>query len=246
MTQKAVAIVTGASRGIGAEVAKRLGKDGVAVAVNYAANQVEAQKVVDAIKAAGGRAACVRSDISNPDEVRSLFDFAEQTFGPVTIVVNTAGVNTREPLSLIETDDDTFDHIFSVNARGTFYILRESGRRMPNGGRIVNFSSSVRHSIVPGFAVYSGSKAAIAAMSRMFAHELRGREITVNCISPGPIATDFFMEGKSDEMVRHYVSQGPIPRLGTPEEVAGAVAFLVGPDGKWVNGQEILVNGGWI
>lgn len=245
MTQAAgVAIVTGASRGIGEAIAKRLAKDGHAVIVNYAAVTEDAEKVVSDIRKADGRALVVRADVSSAEEVKNLFNIAEKEFGPVNIVVNNAGVNVRAPTMLIDTDDDSYEHIFETNARGTFNMLREAGRRMQKGGRIVNFSSTVNALSVPGFTVYGATKAAIEAMTNLFSKELSGREINVNCISPGPTATEFFYQGKSDELIQSYTKMRPVNRLAKPEEMANVVAFLVGPDSTWVNGQTIMVNGG--
>lgn len=246
MTRVGVAIVTGASRGIGAEIARRLAKDGYAVVVNYASNENDAAKVVSDIRQTFGQAVACRADVSSADEVKELFDNAEQELGPVTVVVNNAGVAAPKPTNVADMEDDTFDHMFDVNVRGTFNMCREAVRRMGPGGRIINFSSSMVELGHAGFAVYGASKAAVSTLSRMLAQELRGREINVNSIAPGATETEFFTQGKSPEMQKFYQSGSPYDRLGHPEEIASVVSFLVGPDGRWVNGQNIRVNGGAI
>lgn len=244
MTRVGVAIVTGASRGIGAEIAKRLAKDGYAVVVNYANSKQDAEKVVAEIRQSFGQAVACRADVSSAEEVKELFDNAEQEFGPVNVVVNNAGVGAPKPTNVTEMEDDTFDHLFDVNVRGTFNMCREAARRMGPGGRIVNFSSSMVELGHAGFAAYGASKAAVSAFTRILAQDLRGREINVNSIAPGATETEFFTQGKSPEMQKFYRSGSPHDRLGHPDEIASVVAFLVGPDGRWVNGQNILVNGG--
>lgn len=246
MRETGVAIVTGASRGIGAEIAKRLGRDGFAVVVNFVAVEREAELVAETITAAGGRAVCAQGDVAKRSDVKRIFDRAEMEFGPATVVVNSAGVAPPSPTPLLDLDEDTFDHILDVNVRGTFHVLREAGERLDRGGRIVTLGSSVVELGHSGFSVYAASKAAVSTMSKIFARELRGREINVNTISPGPVRTDFFLHGKSEETIRFYAQLTPYERLGTPDEIADVIAFLVGPDGRWVNGQNIIVNGGMI
>lgn len=241
-----VAIITGASRGIGEQVAKQLALLKHSVVVNYAGRQELAEAVVAQILESGGQAVAVRADISNPDEVRELFESASEEFGPVTAVVNNAGVNLLKFKNLEDVDDDSFQHIFDVNTRGTFNMLREAARRLQAGGRIVSISSSVMPLAVAGLSVYAGSKAAIEAFSVILAKELRGREITVNCVSPGPTATEFFFQGKSDQAVQDFADLSPLERLGQPEEIANVVTFLLGPSGGWINGQVIRVNGGLV
>lgn len=241
---KKVAIVTGASRGIGAGIAKKLAFDNFAVVVNYAGNQQKADEVVNDIKAAGGEAIAVQGDISNSQDVAYLFDTAEQEFGGVDVLVNNAGVQTPTLTNIADTDDDLYDRLFNTNTRGTFLLLRQAAKRLRTGGHIVNFSTSVVGLALPGYAVYAGSKAAIEVFTNILAKELRGRNITVNAIAPGPTATDLFYQGKSEELIQKFAQQSPLERLGQPEDIANAVAFLVSPAGSWVNGQTIRVNGG--
>lgn len=239
---KKVALVTGASRGIGAAIAQRLAEDGCAVIVNYANSPAAADALVAQLTQRGLQAAAVQADVSNADEVRRLFDSAERIFGSVDVLVNNAG--SLKVLPLAETTDQAFDQAFALNVRGSFNTLREAAQRMRNGGRIINLSSSVLAMNLPGYAIYSGTKAAVEAITRVFAKELRGRDITVNAVAPGPIATDLFLNGKTDEQIEQFARMAPLERLGQPDDIARVVAFLAGSDGGWINGQTLRANGG--
>jgi 3-oxoacyl-[acyl-carrier protein] reductase len=239
-----VAIVTGGSRGIGAAVAARLARDGFAVVVNYSGDPAPAEAVVRAIEAAGGRALTARADVSDPGAVRTLFDAAEAAFGGVDVLVNNAGIMTLAAIGDME--DAAFDRLIAVNLKGTFNTLREAARRLRAGGRIINFSSSVVGLLQPTYAVYAATKAGVEAMTAVLARELRGRNITVNAIAPGPTATDLFLKGKSQDVVDRLAKLAPLERLGEPADIAAAVAFLAGPDGAWINGQTLRANGGII
>ncbi len=238
-----VAIVTGASRGIGAAVAKRLGADGFAVVVNYAGDPAPAEQLAREI-GAGGYALAVRADVADPAAVRELFDAAEREFGGVDVLVNSAGIMPLAPLS--EMDDATFDRVVAINLKGTFNALREAAKRLRKGGRIINFSSSVVGLLMPTYAAYTATKAGVEAMTSILAKELRGREITVNAVAPGPTATDLFLKGKSQETIDRFAKGPPLERLGEPKDIANVVSFLAGPDGGWVNGQTVRANGGII
>jgi 3-oxoacyl-[acyl-carrier protein] reductase len=237
-----VAIITGASRGIGAEIAKRLSHDGFAVVVNYANSAAEADALVAQLNAEGGQAIAVKADIASAADVRHLFEETEKQLGKVHVLVNNAGMLKTLPLA--ETSDELFDHTFNINARGTFNTLREAGARMNDGGRIVNFSSTTLALNLPGYAIYNATKAAVEAFTHVFAKELRGRGITVNAVAPGPVATELFLHGKSEEQVQQFAKMPPLERLGQPQDIAGVVSFLVGPDAGWVNGQILRANGG--
>jgi 3-oxoacyl-[acyl-carrier protein] reductase len=239
-----VAIVTGASRGIGAAVAERLAGDGLAVIVNYSSNAAPAEALVRKIEAAGGRAIAAQADVADPGAVRRMFDSAESAFGGVDVLVNNAGLMTLA--NVADTDDAAFDRLVSINLKGTFNTLREAAKRLRSGGRIINFSSSVVGLLMPTYAIYGATKAAVETMTRVLAKELRGRNITANVVAPGPTATDLFLTGKSQEVIDRFAKAPPLERLGQPQDIAGVVAFLAGPDGGWVNGQVLRANGGII
>lgn len=239
-----VAIVTGASRGIGAAIAQRLARDGFTVVVNYAGDAQAAAAVVSNIEAAGGRALTAQADVADPAAVRRLFDAAETAFGGVDILVNNAGVLQQAPL--IDADDAQYDRVLDINLKGSFNTMREAGRRLREGGRIINFSSSLVGTLLPTYGVYVASKAAVEAMTHILSKELRGRRITVNAVAPGPTATELFLKGKPDALVEQLAKAAPLERLGTPEDIANVVSFLAGSDGSWVNGQVLRANGGMI
>jgi 3-oxoacyl-[acyl-carrier protein] reductase len=239
-----VAIVTGASRGIGAAVAERLGQDGFTVIVNYSGDASPAEALARKIEANGGRALTAKADVSNPVAVRGMFDAAEAAFGGVDVLVNNAGIMQLSAIS--DTEDASFSRQIDVNLKGTFNTLREAARRLRDGGRIINFSSSVVGLLQPTYGVYAATKAAVEAMSSVLTKELRGRGITVNAVAPGPTATDLFLKGKPQEVVDRLAKLAPLERLGQPADIANAVAFLAGPDAAWINGQTLRANGGII
>ena len=239
-----VAIVTGASGVIGAAVAERLAKDGCTVVVNYVGNSASAATVVARIEAAGGRAVAAQADISDVAAVARMFDSTETAFGGVDVLINNAGIMNLATIA--DSNDALFDRHIAVNLKGTFNTLREAARRLRDGGRIVNFSSSVTSSLLPTYGVYAATKAAVEAMTNILAKELRGRNITVNAIAPGPTATKLFLDGKPQEVIERLAKLAPLGRLGQPRDIADAVAFLAGPDGAWINGQTLRANGGII
>jgi len=239
-----VAIVTGASRGIGAAVAERLAADGFTVIINYSGDATSAAALARRIEGKGGRALTVQADVSDAQAVRRMFDSAEAAFSGVDVLVNNAGVMTLSRLA--DADDATFEHHVAVNLKGTFNTLREAANRLRTGGRIINFSSSVVGLLQPTYGIYAATKAAVEAMTSVLAKELRGRAITVNAVAPGPTATDLFLNGKSAELIDHIAKLAPLERLGAPADIAAAVAFLAGPDGAWINGQTLRANGGII
>ncbi|HEY4252752.1 MAG TPA: SDR family oxidoreductase [Roseomonas sp.] len=239
-----VAIVTGASRGIGAAIAERLARDGFTVVVNYAGSQAPAEALVRKIEAAGGHALAAQADVAEPEAVARMFDAAEAAFGGVDVLVNNAGIMKLAPIA--DSDDALFDSHIAVNLKGSFNTLRQAARRLRNGGRIVNFSTSVVGLKLESYGIYAATKAAIEAMTAILAKELRGRSITVNAVAPGPVATELFLNGKSPELIERMAKMNPMERLGTPEDIAAVVAMLVGPDGGWVNGQVLRANGGVI
>ncbi len=238
------AIVTGASRGIGAAIAARLATDGYPVVINYAGNKAAADDVLASIDKAGGRAMLFQGDVSDTASVARMFDAANKEFGGVDVVVNNAGIMKLAPIA--DTDDALFDSHVAINLKGTFNVLREAAKRIRSGGRIVNLSSSVVGLYFPGYAVYAATKAGIEAMTRVMVKELRGRNVTVNVIAPGPTGTALFLDGKPQSVIDELTHLAPLERLGRPEDIANAVSFLAGPDGAWVNGQVLRVNGGVI
>lgn len=239
-----VAIVTGASRGIGAAIAERLAADGFTVVVNYAGKAAEAEALVAKIEAAGGRAISAQADVSDPAAVARMFDAAQAAFGGVDVLVNNAGI--MKLATLAESDDALFDSQVAINLKGVFNTLREAAKRLRAGGRIVNLSSSVVGLKPATYGVYAATKAGVEAMTHILTRELRGRNITVNAIAPGPTATALFLDGKPQEVIDNLARAAPLERLGQPGDIAAAVAFLAGPDGGWINGQIIRANGGII
>ncbi len=239
-----VAIVTGASRGIGAAVAERLAKDGLAVVVNYSGEAAPAEALVDKIEKSGGRALSAKADVRDAASVRRMFDATETAFGGVDVLINNAGIMRLSAIA--EMEDGAFDELVAVNLKGTFNTLREAAKRLRDGGRIINFSSSVVGLYQPNYAGYAATKAGVEAITRVLAKELRGRNITVNVVAPGPTGTELFKKANTVESTERLRKLSPLERLGEPIDIANAVAFLVGADGAWINGQVLRANGGII
>ena len=241
-TQKS-AIVIGASGGIGRAVARRLAQDGFAVAAHYAGNPTRAEETVKAIKSSGGRAIAIKADVASEADVDRLFKSTLKTFGTIDVVVHAAGIM---PMGRIEQGDlATFDKVIATNLRGSFIVLSRAARHVSTGGRIVAFSSSVVAKSFPGYGPYIASKEGVEGLMRVLANELRGRNITVNAVAPGPTGTELFLAGKSDDLIDELARMAPLERIGTPADIAAAVSFLAGPDGAWVNAQVIRANGGF-
>jgi 3-oxoacyl-[acyl-carrier protein] reductase len=244
MMQKAgTALVTGASGGIGKGIAERLAADGFSVVVHYGGNAAKAEEVVRGIEAAGGKAIAVGADISKAVEVQQLFEKAKAAFGDLTVVVNSAGIMTLAPL--VKGDIDAFDKIIATNLRGSYLVMSEAANHVVDGGRIIVFSSSVLGKNFPSYGAYIASKSGVEGLTRVLANELGQRKITVNAVAPGPVATELFLKGKSEEVIAGIVKMAPLGRLGEVDDIVGLVAFLVGREGGWVNGQIIRVNGGY-
>ncbi|WP_174575717.1 SDR family oxidoreductase [Nocardia miyunensis] len=236
-----VAIVTGGSGGIGGAVARRLAADGMTVVVHYAGSAARAREVVESITAAGGVAIALSGDVADEGEMRQLFDTVQERFGGVDVVVNTAGIMLLAPVA--EMDLDAFDRMHRINVRGTFVVSQLAARGLRSGGALINFSTSITRLQPPTYAAYAATKGAVEAMTLILAREMRGRDVTVNVVAPGPTATPLFLDGKSDEQIGQLAAAPPLERLGTPEDIAESVAFLAGP-GRWVNGQIVYANGG--
>jgi 3-oxoacyl-[acyl-carrier protein] reductase len=239
-----VAIVTGASRGIGAVIARQLASEGFAVAINYANSASVASALVVELRQAGHLAIAIKADVANAADVNRMFNETEAQLGKVDVLVNNAGILNVLPLA--QHSDELFEQTFAINTRGTFNTLREAATRLNAGGRIVNFSSSTVAMNLPGYAVYIASKAAVESLTQVFAKELRGRNVTVNAVAPGPVATELFLHGKSEEQIQTFARMPPLERLGQPQDIANVVSFLVSPAASWVNGQILRTNGGLV
>jgi 3-oxoacyl-[acyl-carrier protein] reductase len=236
------AIVTGASRGIGRSVALRLARDDFAVVVNYVTNRDKAAEVVKEIIGVRGRAIAVQTDVADPGGVARLFDEAERAHGKIGVVVNSAGIMRLAPIASGSVED--FDAVFNVNVRGTFNVLQQAAKRVAEGGRIITISSSVLGMNFPSYGAYAASKAAVEVLTRILAHELRGRDISVNTVAPGPTGTEMLFEGKTQEQIDRLAQIAPKGRLGTPEDIASVISFLASPEGGWINAQTLRANGG--
>jgi 3-oxoacyl-[acyl-carrier protein] reductase len=235
-----VAIVTGASRGIGRAVAERLGRDGYAVVVNYVGNAAAAADVVAAIEAAGGKALAVQADVSRLTDIERLFDQAQQAFGAPDVVVASAGTGHFAPHALVAEAD--YDRVFDLNAKGTFFVLQQAARRVRDGGRVIALSTAGTQMPLPAAGLYAASKAAVERFAFSLAKELGARQITVNVVAPGATDTDGLIMDEAS--IAQIVAQTPLGRLGAPADIADVVGFLAGPDARWMTGQLVNVNGG--
>ncbi|HXQ70120.1 MAG TPA: SDR family oxidoreductase [Pyrinomonadaceae bacterium] len=238
-----VALVTGGSGGIGRVVSLRLAKDGFSVVLHYAGNAEKAEQVANEIKAADGQTVVIQADVSNETDVERMFKQIIDTFGRIDVVVHTAGI--MPVMTIAETDLTVFDRIISTNLRGTLIVFKHAAKNVAEGGRIMAFSSSVIAKSFPTYGPYIASKAGVEGLVHVLTNELRGRNITVNAVAPGPIPTELFLKGKSEARIDEFKEMSPLERLGQPEDIAGVVSFLAGPDGGWVNGQVVRVNGGF-
>jgi 3-oxoacyl-[acyl-carrier protein] reductase len=240
-----VAIVTGGSRGIGAAIATHLGSQGVKVIVNYLRNREAADITVAAIRGAGGEAHSIAADVSQTEHVRRLFRESIDHFGSLDILINNAGYAQREAVPIAETSDDLYELVFASNTRSAFLCMREVAAHLREGGRVINISSTGVATGYPGYGVYNAAKSGIEIFTRVFAKEMQGRHVTVNCVAPGATATESWKEHKPQPMLEMIAKLSPLHRLGTPADVATVVGFLVRSDAEWINGQTIRLNGGF-
>lgn len=239
-----VALVTGAARGIGRAIALRLARDGASLIVNFSGSAQQAQETVGLIEQGGGRAAAVQADVSKVGDVKRLFDACNEKFGPLDILVNNAGVMFTKPV--VEVGEEEFDRLFAVNVKGAFFCCQEAAKRMAEGGRIINLSSSTTALMLPGYAAYVATKGAIEQFSHVLAKELGPKGITVNVVSPGPTETELFGQGKTEEQKQQFARMAALGRLGQPQDIADVVALLASDDARWITGQNIRANGGLI
>lgn len=241
LTNKVV-LVTGASRGIGAAIARKLSSEGAKIIVNYAGGKDAADQVVAELKENGGDAIAIQADVSKSADVKNLFDTAIAHYGKIDVLVNNAGVMILKPIK--DTTDEDFERQFDINVKGTFNTLREAAAKLADKGTVINFSTTVNRVMIPTYATYVATKSAVEQFTRVFAKEMGPRGINVNSVSPGPTSTDLFMNGKSQEVIDRLASMAAFNRLGKPEEIAEVVAFLASDAAKWITGQNIGVNGG--
>lgn len=238
-----VIIVTGSAKGIGATIAKTLASKGATLIINYASSKTDADSVVTEIMNTGGKAISVKADVSKSEEVKQLFDTTINQFGKVDILINNAGIAIYK--SIKDTTDEDFDRIFDINVKGTFNTMREAASRLSDGGRIINFSSSVTRLMLPTYGTYTATKSAVEQMTRVFAKEIGNRNITVNSVSPGPVNTELFTQGKSDETIARLASMSAFNRIGETNDIANVISFLITDEAQWITAQNIGVNGGF-
>lgn len=239
-----IALVTGSSRGIGRAMAERLSCEGASVAINYFNNSNSAREVVAGIETAGGEAIALQGDVSKLEDIQGLFDQTIKHFGRLDVLINNAGIRISKNVADIK--EAEFDRLFAINVKGTFFACQQAARRLSNGGRIINVSSTVTRMMLPGYSIYAASKGAVDQITRVLAKELGGRNITVNAVSPGPVDTDLFRDGKSEEQIQQMAQMAALGRIGQVQDIADAVAFLASEAARWITGQSIHVNGGYI
>ena len=238
-----VAIVTGASRGIGRQVAIQLAQSGAKVAVNYSSSQRQADEVVKTIEQFGGQAAAIQADLGVVSEVEALFAGTLERFGRVDILVNNAAIMKNHAIA--DVTEEVFDRHFALNVKGTYFACQQAMKHMSQGGTIVNFSTSVSGAMLPTYSVYAATKGAVEQLTRQLAKEFAHRDIVINCIAPGQVATELFLNGKSPELVDSFRRMNAFGRLGEPEDIANALTLLVSDKARWITGQTIRVNGGF-
>jgi 3-oxoacyl-[acyl-carrier protein] reductase len=237
-----VVLVTGASRGIGAAVAEHLAQADAKVIINYAGGKEAAEELVEKIKAGGGDAVALQADVSKAEDVKALFDNAIAHYGRIDVLVNNAGIMITKLIK--DTTDEDFTRQFDINVKGVFNTLREAATKLTDNGSIINFSTSVNRIMLPTYGTYVATKAAVEQLTRVFAKEAGERGINVNSVSPGPTNTELFTKGKPQEVIDRLASLSPFNRIGEPEDIAKIIVFLASDEAKWINAQNIGINGG--
>ncbi|AQS06719.1 SDR family oxidoreductase [Clostridium beijerinckii] len=239
-----VAIITGASRGIGSAIARQLSALGAKVVVNYSNNAVKAEEVVEEITKSGEQAVAIKADVSNIKDVERLFSETITKFGKVDILVNNAGVILYKLLS--DVTEEEFDNLFNINVKGTYFACQQAMKHMEDNGRIINFSTSVVGSMFPTYSVYAATKGAVEQITRQLAKEFGPKKITINAVAPGPINTELFNVGKTDEQIEAIRQMNSFGRIGEPDDIANAIEFLVSDKAQWITGQTLRINGGYV
>jgi 3-oxoacyl-[acyl-carrier protein] reductase len=237
-----VVLITGSSRGIGAAIALKVAQSGAKVIINYAGGKEPAEKLAQEIISKGGQALAIKADVSNSAEVKALFDESIAHFGKIDVLINNAGIMITKLIK--DTTDEDFDRHFNINVKGTFNTMREAASKLADNGSIINFSTSVNRIMLPGYATYVATKSAVEQLTRVFSKEIGSRGINVNSVSPGPTNTELFTTGKSEEVIARLASLSAFNRIGETDDIANVVVFLASDDAKWVNAQNIGINGG--
>lgn len=239
-----VAVVTGSSRGIGRAIAEQLAEMGADVVINYTSSPDKAEQVADIARQKGVRAITVQADLARKEDVERLFSETINQLGKIDILINNAGIMKTTPLA--DVTEEEFDQQFAINVKGTFFACQQALKHMENQGRIVNFSTSVTGQMFPGYSVYAGTKGAVEQITRQLAKEFGSRQITINAVAPGPVNTELFSVGKTEQQLEGMRKMNAFGRLGEPEDIANVISFLVSEESQWVTGQTLRANGGFI
>jgi 3-oxoacyl-[acyl-carrier protein] reductase len=242
MPANKVAIITGSSRGIGAAIAQKIASKGVNVVINFTSDETGANKTLETVRSLGAHGLCIKADVTKKDQVRDMFQKTKETFGRVDYLVNNAGVLTYSPV--VDISEEDFDRMFAINVKGTLFCCQLACEYLEDGGSIVNLSSSTTMYMIPNYGCYVASKGAVEQLTRSLSREVASRGIRVNVVSPGPVDTELFRAGKTNEQIKRFEQMSAFNRLGQPDDIAGVVAFLLSDDSKWMTGQNVRANGG--